>query len=69
MFVQILPILVGALITYSILGVLKVAFTKRAAAVTRLATQPDSVIVLNRLTDLVLNTFLPYDDVNGWQDD
>ena len=39
------------------LGALNVAFTKRAAAITLLATQPKSVTVLNQLTEPVLNMF------------
>jgi transposase, IS5 family len=44
MFGQIQPMQASALKTYWVLGALKVAFTKKAAATTRLAKQPKSVI-------------------------
>ena len=55
---QILPMQASSLKTCWILGALKVAFTKRAAAIIRLAKKPKSVTELNQQSELVLNMFL-----------
>ena len=60
MFGQILPIQMSALRTNSILRILKVASKKRAAGITRLATQPKSVAlkINEQSLELVLNMFM-----------
>ncbi len=40
------------------LGALEITFTKRVAAITRLATKPKSATEINQQSELLLNIFL-----------